>query len=240
MNLYEKQIKREINHWHKDIMKNAGIFEKTTDELQKKTQKLVPVKIQNSITSLMETMTQAILNGSDFLSVTEDTSGMTLAEREYLVLQSFQKYQKTATAQGIGFGLGGIFMGMADLPVFMSIKIKFMFDAAKLYGYDPERLEERLYLLHIFQLAFSGKEHRLSVFKKMENWEKEEHLDINWQKFQVEYRDYLDFAKMLQLLPVVGSVAGGTANYKLMNRLRENVMNSYRMRSVGCNDKLPL
>jgi hypothetical protein len=49
----------------------------------------------------------------------------------------------------------------------------------------------------------------------------------------MEYRDYLDIAKMLQLLPVVGSIAGGTANHKLMNRLKVNVMNCYRMRIIG-------
>lgn len=230
MNLYEKQIDKELNQWYREIKKDAGFLQRSSDQLQKQTQKMVPAKIQNTITSVMETLTEAIMNGSGLLTVRADTSGMSLAERDYLVLRSFRTYRNTATVQGAGFGMGGLLLGMADLPVLMSIKLKFMFDAAKLYGYDPECLEERLYLLHIFQLAFSGKEHQLQIFKILEDWQNADYYGINWEKLQIEYRDYLDFAKLLQLLPVVGSVAGGTANFRLMNRLRDTVMNCYRMR----------
>ena len=230
MNLYEKQIDKELNHWYQGIQKHAGFLERSSDQLQKKTQKMIPVKIRNTITSVMETMTETIMNGSELLTVKEDTGDLALAERDYLVLHSFYTYRNTATVQGAGFGMGGVLLGMADLPVLMSIKIKFMFDAAKLYGFNPEHLEERLFILHVFQLAFSSKEHQLRIFQIIEDWEHAESYDVNWEKLQTEYRDYIDFAKLLQLLPVVGSVAGGTANYRLMNRLRDTVMNCYRMR----------
>lgn len=230
MNLYERQLEKELRQWHGEIVKSAGAFERASDEMQKKTQKLVPKKVQDAITSAIEGMVKTMLKGSELLNIHEDTQDLMMAERDYMVIRTFKKYQKTATAQGVGFGMGGILLGMADLPVLMSIKIKFMFDAAKLYGYHPEYLEERLFLLHVFQLAFSGKEHRLEIFHKLEHWDDEELPAIDWEKFQIEYRDYLDLAKMLQLLPVVGGVVGGTANYKLMHRLCENVMNCYRMR----------
>lgn len=244
MNLYEKQIEKELLRWHKDIVKSAGLLERATGGVQKKTQQLMPRKIQNAITAAVEKMTHTMMFGSGLLTIREDTAGLSLAERDYLVLQCFQGYMKTAVAQGIGFGAGGVLLGLADLPVLMSIKVKFLFDCAKLYGFDPEEQGERLYLLHIFQLAFSSREHRLEVFRTLEGWDAQppageaatdltgEHA-VDWERFQVEYRDYLDLAKLLQLLPVVGSVAGGTANHKLMHRLRENVMNCYRMRITG-------
>ena len=49
----------------------------------------------------------------------------------------------------------------------------------------------------------------------------------------MEYRDYLDTAKLLQLLPVVGAPVGAVANHQLMKRLRDNTMNAYRMRILN-------
>ncbi|WP_342756603.1 EcsC family protein [Kineothrix sedimenti] len=230
MNLYEKHVEKELNRWHDDIIKSAGLFERTSKGIQKQTQKLVPKKMQNTITATVEKMVQTILFGSDLLTIKEDASGLSLAEQDFLVQEQFQIYMKTAVTQGIGFGAGGILLGLADLPVLMGIKIKFMFDGAKLYGYDTDQQSERLFLLYVFQLAFSSREHRLDVFRILQDWDERDHPPVDWEKFQMEYRDYLDIAKLLQLMPVVGSVAGGTANYKLMNRLKENVMNCYRMR----------
>ncbi|GAA3330059.1 hypothetical protein GCM10020331_081050 [Ectobacillus funiculus] len=53
---------------------------------------------------------------------------------------------------------------------------------------------------------------------------------MDWRKLQQEYRDYIDLAKMLQLVPVIGAPVGAYANYQLMNRLGEITMNCYRMR----------
>ena len=57
--------------------------------------------------------------------------------------------------------------------------------------------------------------------------------DINqfdWRNFQQEYRDYIDIAKMAQLLPVVGAPIGAVVNYSLIKKLGETAMNAYRMR----------
>ncbi|MEM1485049.1 EcsC family protein [Oscillospiraceae bacterium PP1C4] len=233
MNLYEKHVEKELSRWHKEIIKSAGLFERTSKGIQNQTQKLVPHKIQSTITAAVEKMTQTILFGSGMLTIKEDTSDLSLAERDFLVQEQFQVYMKTAIAQGVGFGAGGILLGLADLPALMGIKIKFLFDSAKLYGYDTDDQNERLFLLYVFQLAFSSREHRMDVFRMLEKWDRSDHLPMDWEKFQIEYRDYLDIAKLLQLLPVVGSVVGGTSNYKLMNRLKINVMNCYRMRITG-------
>ena len=57
--------------------------------------------------------------------------------------------------------------------------------------------------------------------------------DINqfeWRKFQQEYRDYLDLAKMAQLIPVIGAPIGFFVNRKLLKKLGLTAMNAYRMR----------
>ena len=70
----------------------------------------------------------------------------------------------------------------------------------------------------------------------MENWEEfSDHLpgninDFDWQTFQQEYRDYLDLAKLFQLMPGIGAAVGFYVNGKLLDKLGEVAINSYRMR----------
>ena len=127
---------------------------------------------------------------------------------------------------------------MADFPLLIVIKIKLLFEIASLYGFNVNDYKERLYILHIFQLAFSGPEHRRNVFISMQDWdEKASHLpsDINhldWHSFQQEYRDYNDLAKLAQLIPVIGAPVGAVVNYRLIKKLGFTAMQAYHMRML--------
>ena len=117
---------------------------------------------------------------------------------------------------------------------------------ASLYGYDVKDYRERLYILYVFQLAFSSQQRRNAIFHILEHWQSysaqlpERIDDFDWRSFQQEYRDYLDLAKMAQLLPVIGSAVGAVANYKLVAKLGETAMNCYRMRYFGRTEPLQL
>jgi len=93
-------------------------------------------------------------------------------------------------------------------------------------------------LLHIFQLAFSSPQHRKEIFLKMIDWkEQRKHLPENidqfdWRSLQQEYRDYIDIAKMAQLIPVIGAPVGAIVNYRLIKRLGITARNAYKMRWV--------
>jgi hypothetical protein len=54
--------------------------------------------------------------------------------------------------------------------------------------------------------------------------------EFNWRNFQQEYRDYIDLAKMLQLVPGVGAVVGAYVNHRLTEKLGKFAMMAYRMR----------
>ncbi|MEO8821206.1 MAG: EcsC family protein, partial [Ginsengibacter sp.] len=107
---------------------------------------------------------------------------------------------------------------------------------AALYGFDINDYKERIYLLHIFELAFSSDSHRKDIYFKMTDWEKKSSdlpndiHQFDWRNLQQEYRDYLDLAKMAQLIPVIGAPVGFTVNYRLIKKLGVTAMNAYRMR----------
>ncbi len=166
----------------------------------------------------------------------EPFENISIEEREKIVNSKINFYKKTAMAEGFATGAGGIILGMADFPLLLSIKVKLLYDIAAIYGFDVRDYKERLYILHIIQLAFSSQSYGKIIFNKMENWEAylcdlpEDINDFNWQSFQQEYRDYLDLAKLLQLMPGIGAAVGFYVNGKLLDKLGEVAINSYRMR----------
>ncbi len=130
-------------------------------------------------------------------------------------------------------------MGLADFPILIGIKLKLLFDIASLYGFNVYDYRERVYILHIFELAFSSDAHRKNVFLKMLDWDtksKSMPEDINqfdWRTFQQEYRDYIDLAKMAQLVPLIGAPVGVIVNNRLVKKLGLTAMNAYRMRLIN-------
>jgi hypothetical protein len=134
-------------------------------------------------------------------------------------------------------GAGGFWLALADFPALLVIKIKLLFDVCALYGHEGDRFEERLYVLALFQLAFSGAEHRAAVFHGLEDWDGREHPTdfehFDWRTFQREYRDYIDLAKMAQMIPIVGAPIGAFVNWRLLERLGETAVNGYRMRRLA-------
>lgn len=232
-NLYEQTIKKELTEWQQRILKKPTTMSTMQKNVQGKIQALIPEKIQNGITAAIKTMVETVLTASSVFTDTKVSINPAVSESDYLVERKYKTYYKIAMAQGIGFGMGGMLINLADLPALMSIKVKFLFDCAKLYGFDIEEKSERLFMLYVFQLAFCSDEHREKIVPIVLNWsEHNENVEMNWRELQIEYRDYMDIAKILQILPVVGAAAGGFANHNLMQKLKVTAMNSYRWRVV--------
>ena len=88
----------------------------------------------------------------------------------------------------------------------------------------------------MFQLAFSSDAHRRDVYLRIADWERQRELlppsidDFDWRTFQQQYRDYIDLAKLAQLVPVIGAPVGIVVNNRLVQRLGRTAMNAYRMR----------
>ena len=206
--------------------------------MQAKINSLIPEKVHVGITKVLKQMIRVVLFGA---GITTGKSLITapLETREELVLKKINNYRKTAAIEGGITGAGGILLGLADFPILIGIKIKLLFEIASLYGFDVSDYKERIYILHIFELAYSSHEHRRKVYLKMTDWDEKTKMlpaninDFDWRNFQQEYRDYIDIAKMAQLIPVIGAPVGVVVNYRLIRKLRITAMNAYRMRLIG-------
>lgn len=236
MNDYELKVYDEIETWKRKLLRRSGMMKRLSKKAQGKVNDWIPEKVHEMLTESIKAMVKAALFGSQMTTYYHHQSdGLPLKEKDEIVRKKISAYQKAAMAEGAGTGVGGILLGLVDFPLLLSIKMKFLFETAEIYGFNTKEYEERLFILHVFQLAFSSDEIRKTTLAEIENWEgrKQELAEMDWRKFQQEYRDYLDLAKLFQLLPGIGAFVGAYANYNLLRTLGETAMNAYRSRILA-------
>ena len=231
--IYEAWVRDELGCWRSEVLHPAGLASRAARGVQQRVNRIIPEKVHAAVTRVIEQMTRGILTGSHAITA-RPLEGLTLSERDRRALAAIAGYRTAAAAEGGVAGAGGFWLAVADFPALIAIKIKLLFDLMAIYGRSGEDFAERLYLLHIFELAFSSAEHRARVFPHLEDWEKREHprhLDaFDWRSFQQEYRDYIDLAKLAQLIPLIGAPVGAVVNWRLTERVGHTAINAYRMR----------
>lgn len=234
---YKQKITIELEFWKRQMLTKPSAFNRLTNKFQQKINGYIPVKIHNIITATIKGMVQGVLYGSTYTTSALPAKELSFIHREALVKDKIEKYSKTGAAEGGITGAGGFLLSMADFPLLIGIKIKLLFEIAALYGHDVKDFKERLYILYIFQLAFSNSEASAKIFTHMQDWDEkleilpESSENFDWKTFQQEYRDYIDLAKLAQLIPVIGVAVGAVANYQLLKKLGKTAMMAYRMRS---------
>ena len=217
------------------MLRSPGYINKVSKAVQDKINSWIPEKVHKGITATIKQMVRGVLFSAHH-TTSKKTELLDLVARDLADDEKIKIYRNTAATEGAITGAGGILLGLADFPLLLALKIKLLFELAAIYGYDTEDYKERLFILHIFQLAFSSAKHRKDIFMEMIDWDKKavdlpsDINEFNWRTFQQEYRDYIDLAKMAQLVPVIGAPVGAVANYALVKKLGITAKNAYRMR----------
>ena len=236
MTTYEKEAQESMKAWYKEMSYSPSLINRATRVVQRSINHLIPERIHKLITGAIKQVTRGVITGSDYTTRRKDLSGLSLEDIEVKASGRIKFYRTTAAAEGAATGFGGIIWGFADFPLWLSLKMKMLFDIASFYGIDTRDYRERLYILHIFQLTFSSQHRRNELIRQMHNWETEKEKlpasfnEFDWRTFQLEYRDYIDLAKLLQLVPGVGAVVGFYVNHRLTDKLGRFAMNAYRLR----------
>jgi hypothetical protein len=239
---YEDSINQQIEDWVPKFLKPPGFFEKTSKKISTKINNLIPQKVHDTITLAVKSIVRTTLFGAEYTPKSKVQLELTLEEADHKAKHTVSLYQKIATAEGAGTGAGGFLLNIVDFPALIAIKMKFLFELAHNYGYNTDEFSERIFILTTFQLAFSSEDQRSAIMDTVIHWDqhkvkwhsdKEYYKDFDWEVFQKDYRDSIDFRKMLQMVPGIGAIAGAWANYSILEDLGEVSMNCYRIRRLS-------
>ena len=230
----ETTVRAEVAAWRARVLKRPGLWDKATRGTQDRINSIIPERVHQVITAGVEAMTKGILFGSDVLQARPGRRG-TLAASELKARAAIKVYRNTASVEGGVAGAGGFVLAAADFPALMAIKVRMLADIVAAYGWGGGSLRERLFVLHIFHLAFASARRRPEALADLERWiadvdQPQAFADYDWRTFQIEYRDHIDLAKMAQLIPVVGAPIGAVVNWRLVERLGETAIMACRMR----------
>ena len=245
MDNYNKEAYAELIIWQRNMMRSPTVLNRLAKKLQTKINNWIPEKVHQAITATIKQLIRGVLFGAEYITA-KPLQEKSFEVREMAVAERIKAYRNTAAVEGGVTGAGGILLGLADFPILIGIKIKLLFDIAGLYGFDVKDYKERVYILHIFEIAFSSDVRRKEIYKKLLHWEEysktlpNDIQQFEWRDFQQEYRDYIDLAKMAQLVPVIGAPVGVIVNYRLIQKLGKTAMNAYRMRLINKSDTVAL
>lgn len=238
---YDAEVRHELRKWRLDLLEPPGMFEGLSKNIQTRINEKLPDKWHKSVTAAVKGIVQSTLFTLDYLPSQPPLRGASLYESDRKAEELLSKYKKIAAAEGAGTGAGGILLGLADFPMLIGIKMKFLFELAHAYGYSARSFKERLFILYVFQLAFSSPGKKPALYETVRGWASAEAglpsddelaKQIDWHQLQQEYRDTIDFRKLLQLMPGIGAVVGAWANYGLLKELGRTGMNSFRLRRL--------
>lgn len=228
-------IKAEMVLWQHKMQKPPGLANRAVKGVQTRINNIIPEKVHAFVTKAIKEMVRGVLIGAKY--TTKPKIGeATWQLNELRVKDRINFYSSSAGAEGAITGFGGILLGLADFPLWLTLKMKMLFEIASLYGMDVNNLQERIFILKIFELTFSSQKNRNKTFQEILDWK--DHAknfpddidELDWKSFQLEYRDHIDLAKLLQLIPGFGAFVGAYVNHRYTKKLGEFAMNAYRMR----------
>lgn len=233
----ERTVRAEVEAWRVRMLKRPGLWDRATRGTQARINRMIPERVHAIVTAGVEAMTKGILFGSDMIQSRPVADG-SLAARELRARAMIRTYRNTAGVEGGVAGAGGFVLAAADFPALMALKVRMLGDVVGAYGWGGDTVRERLFLLHIFHLAFASAQRRPEALAALEGWiagvdQPETITAYDWRRFQIEYRDYIDLAKLAQLIPVVGAPIGAVVNWRLVDRLGDTAMMACRMRWMG-------
>lgn len=71
-----------------------------------------------------------------------------------IVDKIIENRKSVATAQGATTGFGGIFTLAIDIPAVLSMSLNVLQEIAICYGYNPEDVQERLFIVKVLTILF--------------------------------------------------------------------------------------
>lgn len=135
--------------------------------------------------------------------------------------------------EGVGLGLLGI--GIPDVPIFVGVLLKAVYETAASFGYSQDTPAERLFQLRLIEAAMSGGEAlaernaALNAYIQDGLWIDERDSRDQLTATARCLSDALLYQKFLQGIPIVGA-AGGISDAVCLQRVQRYAALKYRRR----------
>lgn len=136
--------------------------------------------------------------------------------------------------EGVGLGLLGI--GLPDIPIFIGMILKSIYQIAIDFGFEYSTPRERIFILRVIEASLLSGESFLQLNSKIDRIIQQDEAKPTEQDFEEQIRYTADalsqellYAKFVQGLPIVGAV-GGMSNIGCMYKITKYASLKYNKR----------
>lgn len=172
---------------------------------------------------------------NDFRVDKKPTKG-SLRKLEKVGKKSQRMNAAVTTVEGIGLGLLGV--GIPDIPVFLGMLLKGMYETASSYGFDYNKKEEQILILRMIAASLAEGAEKRTANQRVEEWlgfaDVAEVLTFEEEVKRASgaLSDAMLMAKFFQGLPIIGA-AGGMSNPIVYQKVLRYAALKYKKRYLA-------
>lgn len=248
--IIKKEINKLIKKENKIINKKRNkIIKDKLDPVSEKIEEKIPEKLKGTLESAFYNAFKIVFQkGSKYIEKLYDKEKLKLdhdINNYSLNKRMTRKSLKLLDSQGKKSNLinstistiEGVGLGIPDIPLFISMILKTVYEIALSYGFSYEEDNEKIYILNLINVALTSEEEKLIYSEKLNNIEEkislglelENILDGEIKETSRVLSNNLLIAKFIQGLPIVG-VLGGITNYKYLTKVSKYARIKYKKR----------
>ncbi|MEH7459262.1 hypothetical protein CON65_07415 [Bacillus pseudomycoides] len=240
-----------IEKWEKEQEDDLWFFEKWGKIPFAVLDKLTPKFIHKKINILLDELIQYLNSGSKYLihpattikkfenaASLDDIQNFPLHEMDAIVDKIIKNRKSMAIAQGATTGFGGIFTLAIDIPAILSMSLNILQEIAICYGYNPNDMQERLFIVKCLQFSSSDIVGKQTILHELKHFDtRATHADSisqmkSWREVFTVYRDNYGWKKLFQMIPIAGMLFGAYLNRKTIEEIAEVGKMLYKKRRV--------
>lgn len=251
----QRQLKREWNaliHSEKAFLEKA--FQAREAGWQKKVEKYVPDKLEDTLDKTFYKAFELIFErGTDIIEKTYDREKK---EQDYKIDEYAANLKNNAKSVKVfgrkafgsrafnavisaveGIGMGVLGMGLPDIPLFLSVILKSIYELALTYGFSYDTEDEQLFILKLIEVSMLHGEELMQGNASVDEWIVSGIEFPNGKKEQMERASRvlakeLLYLKFVQGVPVVG-ILGGVSDVVYQKKIADYAAIKYKKRFLN-------
>ncbi|MBD7912134.1 MULTISPECIES: EcsC family protein [Clostridium] len=256
--ILNKQIKK-LNKEEKKILdkKENKLIKEKINPLVEKVEAKIPKKLKSTLDVAFYNGFKIVLNkGTKYIEKMYDKEKIQLEHdinnysmQKRINKKSIKLIDKKARKSNLlnstistleGGTLGILGIGLPDIPLFIVMILKTIYEISLSYGFNYEREEEKVYILNLITVALLKGELKDEYNSKLDELAKKIDLDLNInyimddeiKKASDSLSQGMVTAKFIQGIPLVGAI-GGVTNYVVINKISKFAALKYKKRYLS-------
>ncbi|MDI9216563.1 EcsC family protein [Clostridium tertium] len=251
LNKLNKKENKLLNKRENKFIKNkvAPISDKIEEKIPQKLKDTLESAFYNGFKLVLEKGSKYIekLYNKEKIQLEHDVNNYSLdkkvTRKSIKIMDSQGKKSKIinstiSTIEGAGLGVLGI--GLPDIPLFIAMILKTVYEIAISYGFNYESEEEKIYILNLINVALTNSKEKVLYNEKLNEVEYKidsnivinKDINLEIKSTSQVLSESLLMAKFIQGLPIVG-VLGSITNYQVINKVSKYARIRYKKRYLN-------